>query len=150
MAAGRPTDYKPEFCQMVIDHMASGLSFESFAGIVECHKSSLYEWQAKHPEFSDAVSLAFSKCKVFWESKGIDGLETIHSRDKEGGSFSKSMNATIWKFNMQNRFGWADKVETKNENKEVKDFKVGWGDEQNNQADASKQDATSDKNSESK
>ena len=27
---GRPTKYKPEYCEMLIEHMSEGLSFESF------------------------------------------------------------------------------------------------------------------------
>ena len=50
--------------------------------------------------FRATVEEAQTLCQVWWEANGrklaIDG----------GG------NATIWKFNMQNRFGWSDKQQT--------------------------------------
>ena len=48
---GRPTEYKEEFCQMLIDHMSEGYSFESFGGIVGVSERVLYDWEKKFPEF---------------------------------------------------------------------------------------------------
>lgn len=87
---------------MVIEHMSKGFSFESFAGVVECSKETLYEWRRVHQDFSDAVGIAFAKCQIFWESQGIDGL--WNSKDRY---FSQNS----WNFNMRNRFKWKDTVE---------------------------------------
>lgn len=59
--AGQPTKYKPEYCQLVIDHMSRGLSFESFAGVVGTCKQTIYSWMAKYPEFLDARNQADAK-----------------------------------------------------------------------------------------
>jgi hypothetical protein len=105
MAAGRPSDYKTEYCQLVKDHMAKGYSFESFAAIAGCQKQTLYNWQSAYPEFFDSVKEAFELCRIFWEEKGID----LVTGDSNG-------NATAWIFQMKNRFPeeWKDKKEVDN------------------------------------
>lgn len=99
----RPTKYKPKYCKMLIDHMKSGLSFESFGAVIDVNRDSLFEWVKRHKAFSDAKNVAFEKCRLFWEKKGIDGLETTNYR-KGNVSVSKSMNARIWELNMKARF----------------------------------------------
>lgn len=51
---GQPTKYKEEYCQLLIDHMAEGYSFESFAGEVRVDRDTLYEWEKVQKDFSDA------------------------------------------------------------------------------------------------
>ncbi len=58
---GRPTKYKPEFCQMLIDHMSEGYSFESFGAIAEVWDSTLDDWVNTIPEFADAKQTARKK-----------------------------------------------------------------------------------------
>jgi len=67
MSGGRPTNYKPEYCQMLIDHMASGLSFKSFAGVVGVHFDTLYEWVKVHTEFSDSKKIGLPKGLLTYE-----------------------------------------------------------------------------------
>jgi hypothetical protein len=103
---GRPTSYKPEYCQLVIEHMSKGLSFESFAGVVGTCKQTIYNWTVKYPEFLDARNEADAKCRLFWEKSGIQGM-FLGQHDK--------FNATVWVFNMKNRFHWRDMQEIKQE-----------------------------------
>lgn len=70
MAGGRPTKYKPEYCDEVIVHMADGASLTSFAASIEVARSSLNEWMEAHPEFSDACARAKAKCAAWWEKQG--------------------------------------------------------------------------------
>ena len=100
---GRPTTYKPEYCERLIEHMSEGLSFESFCGVVECAKDTLYNWARANPEFARAKEIAFEKCRLFWERVGISGATGAN----------KDFNATSWIFNMKNRFydEWRDKQE---------------------------------------
>ena len=42
---GRPTSYRPEFCQRVVALMAEGRSLEGCAALLGVHPDSLYEWQ---------------------------------------------------------------------------------------------------------
>lgn len=96
---GRPSSYKPEYCESLIDKMASGFSFEAFAGSVNVSKETAYNWCDKHPEFLYAKKIGFALCQLWWETEGHKGL-----RDK-------TFNSAIWIFNMKNRFNWRDKHE---------------------------------------
>ena len=112
-AAGRPTTYKDEYCQGVIDFMAKGYSFEAFAGSIDTHKDTLYEWCKVHPKFSDAKRLGFAKAQIFWEEIGLRGMWT-----EEGGP---KLNTGNYIFQMKNRFKWTDRVEVSGvDNSEIK------------------------------
>lgn len=91
--------YKPEFCQALIEHMKSGLSFETFAAIAKVHRDTLYQWVKEYPEFKEAKDEAFLQNQLFFEKLGIDG-----AKGKVPG-----FNVTAWIFNMKNRHGWRDK-----------------------------------------
>lgn len=108
---GRPTEYEPIYCQMLIDHMADGYSFESFAGKIKKARSSIYKWVDEFPDFSDAKSAGFDANLLFWEQQGIDGLYNQVIKDEDGMTVTKSINATVWIFNMKNRHQWRDKSE---------------------------------------
>jgi hypothetical protein len=87
--------------------MSKGLSFESFAAVVDVHEDSLWEWAKKHKDFSDAKKEAFAKSRLFWEQSGIEGLW--------GSKDGPNINSTVWIFNMKNRFGWRDSVDHNHE-----------------------------------
>ena len=97
---GRPTKYKPEYCEQLIAHMAKGFSFESFAGVVSVNRDTVHEWANAHSQFSEAKKEGLEKNRLFWEEKGIIGI----------------VNPTIWIFNMKNRFPreWRDRTEVEN------------------------------------
>jgi hypothetical protein len=105
MPGGRPTKYDSKYCDMVIDHMAKGLSFESFAGVIEVSRDSLYEWAKQHREFSDAKKIGTSKSLLYWEQLGLDGATGNNSN----GVYYFS--ASTWIFSMKNRFRWSDRHE---------------------------------------
>lgn len=95
---GRPSDYRPEYCEMLKEHMAQGLSFETFGATIGSHRSSLYRWLDQHPAFRDAKREAFELNLLFWEKAQLDSLFD-----------SAGFNTTAWIFNMKNRFGWRDR-----------------------------------------
>jgi hypothetical protein len=82
--------------------MSGGLSFESFAGVINVNQDTLHEWVKVWPEFSEAKKLAFAKCQLWWEKVGISGLWSTKD---------SSFNTGVYCFNMKNRFKWTDKVE---------------------------------------
>lgn len=55
-----------------------------------------------YEEFREAERMRNELCEIWWESAG---------RKLVDGRFSKGSAAT-WIFNMKNRFGWRDKIET--------------------------------------
>lgn len=97
---GRPTKYKPEYCQKLIKHMSKGLSFECFGATIGVARDAVYEWPKKHPEFAEAKAAALDASLLWWEEQGQKGMWV----DKEG----PVLNNTIWVFSMKNRHGWRD------------------------------------------
>jgi hypothetical protein len=69
---GRPTSYRPEFCERVVALMAEGRSLDRCASILGVHPDSLYEWQKVHPEFSEAVRAGRAAATTFWENRLLD------------------------------------------------------------------------------
>ena len=48
---GRPTKYKPEYCEQLVEHMKQGKSFWTFAAIIDVAWDTLTDWTHRHPEF---------------------------------------------------------------------------------------------------
>lgn len=104
---GRPTKYRPEYCAQLISHMGDqGLSYDTFAAVIGVNVDTLYEWEKRHAAFSEAKKVAFLRNKLWWERIGIAGM-TGTSKDK-----IPNFNPTVWIFNMKNRHGWRDRIET--------------------------------------
>ncbi len=99
---GRPTKYKEEYCQAVIDVMSEGASKIEFCASIGISNQTFYNWCAERPEFLDAVKIAELHSQAWWEKKGR--LATFNS---------EGFNATAFIFNMKNRFkdDWRDKQE---------------------------------------
>lgn len=98
MPFGRPTKYKPEYCEMLIQHMSQGLSFESFGGTIDVCNDTLYEWKKRHKAFSEASKKGWQKSLAFWERLGVAGA---------AGKI-KNFNAAVFCFTMKNKFHWVD------------------------------------------
>lgn len=94
---GRPTDYKPEYCAMLIEHMRNLHSFESFGADIGVHRDTLYEWCKKHKDFSDARKRGRTVL--------LKGMENIGK-----GLFTGKIkgNVVAWLFYMKNTTPWRD------------------------------------------
>ncbi len=131
---GRPPvdTWKDEYCDMLIQHMDKGGSFESFAGQLRCGKDRLYGWLKEHPEFQDARNIGMGKSLLYYEGmfKALytgqlrrvksekpvldrDGKpvldpntgDVLYDREFEG----VNGNAASLIFTMKNMHGWRDK-----------------------------------------
>lgn len=69
MPAGRPTDYRPELGEQILDLMTQGLSLAAAAAEVNVHRQRVYEWLDRHPEFADTIWLAQAKRQLFLERR---------------------------------------------------------------------------------
>lgn len=106
---GRPSKYDPKFCDMLIEHMAKGFSYETFGASINVAQSNVKNWEDAHPEFQASKKEAFDKCRLFWETAGIQGMWNT----KDG----PNLNVGNYVFQMKNRFKWTDRVEVQtNEN----------------------------------
>ncbi len=130
-ANGRPTLYKPIYVEQLLEHMASGLSFESFVSIAKCSSSALESWAREHEEFKSAKKEGRKLGKIFWETLGLNiaqgmgprllktrTIKTITRRitPKEGDPYELTEttetetygaaqgNTAAWIFNMINRY----------------------------------------------
>ena len=98
---GRPTDYRPEYCEQLIEHMAQGFSYQSFAGVIRKGVKTLYRWEEAHPEWLEAKEIAEAASRKWWDERGLDAVRGL----------CEGFNATVWVFTYKNRFGWRDKQE---------------------------------------
>lgn len=89
---GRPTKYKPEYCERVLELAKEGKGWASYAAEFEIDRISLYDWAEKHEEFSTALRRAKVLEQEWWENAGRQGL----GADK--------FNALVWKTSVQARF----------------------------------------------
>ena len=103
---GRPTDYKPEYCETVINAGRLGKSKTWMAGSIGVTRETLDDWAKANPEFSDAMHNALISSQMWWEDAGQSGMK------------AKVFNAAIWGKSVSCRFpnDWREKTETKNEN----------------------------------
>ena len=92
MPLGRPTDYRPEYCQRVIEMGKDGKSFAQMASEFEITRSTIDLWGEKHDEFREALSRARTDSQTWWEAKGMEALD----KDK--------FQSSVWKTSMQARF----------------------------------------------
>jgi len=68
---GRPTAYRPEMCEQMVEAMAGGLSAEAAAAKIGIGARTLFTWQQQHPQFQQAVQEGRHQALLFWEQRAI-------------------------------------------------------------------------------
>lgn len=61
------TKYNPDYCDLLIEHMAQGHSIESFSGRIGVSPTTVYGWKNTHEEFSEACEVGFRASLFYWE-----------------------------------------------------------------------------------
>ena len=89
---GRPTKYKPEFCELIKTLAATGAGPASWAVKCKVDKASLHEWRHHHPEFFTAFNEAKAIEQDWWEQQGRKAL------------WADKFQASVWHKSMQARF----------------------------------------------
>lgn len=90
---GRPSTYRPEYCELVVELGSEGKSRTQIAAKLGTTRETLSQWSKTHPEFSVALKVSKEYEQAWWEEMGQMGL-----------SMGKSFNATAFIFQMKNRF----------------------------------------------
>ncbi len=90
MAAGRPTDYREEYCDLVIEWGKLGKSKSWMAAKLDVCHQTLLRWEAAHPAFCEAMARAEAQAQAHWEDLGH---ENIKLRDFNSSVWSRSMAA---------------------------------------------------------
>jgi hypothetical protein len=97
MPAGRPTDYRPEYCERVIAMGREGYSVVEMAAELECDRKTLERaWTEANPEFLRAMTQARQLSQAWWERKGRECLIM--------GQGQGTFNASVWSRSMAARF----------------------------------------------
>jgi len=129
---GRPTDYRPEYCEMLENHMKSGGSFRSFGALVHTTEKTLHTWLDAQPDFLQSKRRGELYSAKFYEDMGkmmaagqmkrivretpILGADGKVQYDNQGNVIYEreyapaSTNATVWIFMMKNMHKWRDNV----------------------------------------
>jgi hypothetical protein len=74
---GRPSLYRPEYCQRAIDYMGQGFSLTALAGHLGMSKDAIYDWINLYPDFRHAVNIgraarvAALEAKLLSTSQGV-------------------------------------------------------------------------------
>ena len=97
MPAGRPSKYRPGYCETVLELGAQGCSVVEMAAEIGVSRSTLEtEWPAAHEEFSEAFAQARQLSQAWWEKQGRVNLVMAPGM----GTFQ----ATVWSRSMAARF----------------------------------------------
>lgn len=93
MPAGRPSLYKPEYCESVLEMGKQGYSVVEMAAEIGVARSTLEEaWPSANPEFSEALTRARECSQAWWERTGRVGM------------VENTINPSIWSRSMAARF----------------------------------------------
>ena len=95
--AGRPSEYRPEYCERVIELGKEGKLPAQMAAAIDVTKVTLHEWARVHPEFSYAFDQARGHAEAWHLEKATE--TAIGSR---GG------NAPMAKFLLSAAFGYRE------------------------------------------
>ena len=68
---GRPSSYCREYCDRIIEAMATGLSAEAGAARIGISARLLFYWQQQHPEFLQAIQEGRQRSQLWWEKRAI-------------------------------------------------------------------------------
>lgn len=91
MPVGRPTKYRPELCDLVIEVGEQGGWLCEMAEACDVARNTMDVWAAEHPEFLEALTRAKQKAQAWFEREGREGLKA----DK--------FNAALWQKQMSAR-----------------------------------------------
>lgn len=89
---GRPTKYKPEYCEAIIELGKQGKSIAQMAAHFDVDKASIYRWSEESEDFRTALARAKAYSQTWWEDKA---QENLGSRD---------FNAQLWLKSVASRF----------------------------------------------
>lgn len=93
---GRPTAYKPEYCDQVVEWGKQGYSRTEIANALDVVRSTLANWEAVHPEFLVAMERSKQASQSWWEQQGRMGV--WNERD------GRTINAALYSRSMAARF----------------------------------------------
>lgn len=92
MDRGRPTKYRPEYCEQVIELGRLGKSPAQIAAALDVARATLTNWAEDHPDFLAALTRAYDLSQAWFEDRGQEGLT------------APGFNANLWAKQVSSRF----------------------------------------------
>lgn len=110
---GRPTSYRPEMCEKVMEWGAQGKSRTWMAARLGVDRKTIDNWADAHPDFLLALTRAKALEQMWWEDKGQEALE------------KREFQSSVWSRSMAARFPdeWREKIGHVGGNKEDEPIK---------------------------
>lgn len=99
--AGRPTEYKPEYCEIVKTFLYEGYAILEICRELKKSRQCINEWREKHKEFGDTFNEYLQYAEGWWLGEGRKNIG------------NKNFNSRLYELQMQNRYGWNKKSEQK-------------------------------------
>lgn len=97
---GRPTKYRPSFCNDVIEWGKLGKSKAWMCASLDISYRTMLDWEAANPDFSQALTRAEMHSQQWWEDAGQDSLKAA------------VFQSSVWSRSMAARFPkqWREKT----------------------------------------
>ena len=89
---GRPSLYRPEYCEKVIELGRQGCSPAEIASELDVDRATLGYWADQYQEFSAALTRAKTHEQAWWEKAGKSGM------------IADKFNAAVWTKSVTARF----------------------------------------------
>ena len=106
---GRPSLYRPEYCERVIELGREGMSVVEMAAEIGVARITIEEhWPSAHEEFCEAFARARELSQAWWERQGREGLK---AEKFNAQLYSRSMSARFpkdWRESKEQRVTGAD------------------------------------------
>jgi hypothetical protein len=102
---GRPPKITKKFADNASEHLVGwfeqGMGIAEIAAELDIGKDSYYKCKKVSKKFFDAEKVGLAKSEAWWCKVG-----------RAGAVGKVEIQPATWVFNMKNRFGWKDRVET--------------------------------------
>lgn len=120
LKVGRPSSYKPEYCQTLIEQAKNGKTLAEFAAAVGVAMNTVYKWSETFPEFMTALKESEPLREAWWINLG-KGMMT--------GQIEKS-SATMFIWMTKNILKWRDRSDVEVSGKDSSPIRVTMSDEE--------------------
>lgn len=87
---GRPSSYKPEYCDLVIELMSKGASIAAVAAELKVARAQIFKWGEEYPEFRSACDAGKELAQQWWEklaggvASGAASTHAVHKKANHG------------------------------------------------------------------
>lgn len=89
---GRPSKYRPEYCDEIIELGKNGKSIAQMAAHFDVDKASVFRWAEEHEDFRTALARAKAHSQKWWEDQAQKNLS------------DRNFNAQLWLKSVASRF----------------------------------------------